>query len=117
MPAEESHPYWTRKFALSSVPKTTPTPLVPPLFRPAPGPDGAAGPGPAAAIVLNAEDGAADTLHARLRAAGADFERVHLLDRSDDEPWLRLPPAVAALDEAVARSGARLVVLDPILGF
>ena len=50
-----------------------------------PFPDGAAGGEPASVVVLNAEDGARDTIHGRLRAAGADLSRVHVFDRSEAE--------------------------------
>src|ERR1700729_3916589 len=47
-----------------------------------PWPDGSATPGPAAAVYLNAEDGAEDTLGPRLRPLGADPASVYLLERS-----------------------------------
>jgi hypothetical protein len=39
-------------------------------------PDGSAGPGPACAVVFNAEDDSDDTIAPRLRALGADLERA-----------------------------------------
>lgn len=82
-----------------------------------PFPDGAAGGDPAAVIFLNAEDGAHDTIPGRLRAAGADLARVQIFERAPDESFLRLPGHVARLEQAVARSGARYVVIDPITAF
>src|SRR5439155_6958136 len=41
-----------------------------------PMPDGSDGPGPACAVVFNAEDDSEDTVGPRLRALGADLERV-----------------------------------------
>src|SRR6476620_5384668 len=50
------------------------------LSRGRPLPDGTAGPPePENALVLNAEDGDADTIRARLAALGADLERVFVL--------------------------------------
>ncbi len=46
-----------------------------------PWPDGSATAGPAAAVYLNAEDGAEDTLGPRLRTLGADPASVYLLER------------------------------------
>ncbi len=83
-----------------------------------PFPDGAASGDPASVIVINAEDGARDTIMGRLRAADADLARVHVFERSPDEPFLRLPGQVNFLEDAVARTGAsRYVVLDPIMSF
>src|SRR5262249_26859413 len=84
-----------------------------------PFPDGTPGPGPAPSLILNGEDGAADTILARLRAAGADLDLVHVLDVTADsrvEPP-RFPAHAGPLAQAVARTGARLVVRDPILAF
>src|SRR5215467_12788375 len=41
-----------------------------------PMPDGSAAPGPACAVVFNAEDDSEDTVAPRLRALGADLDRV-----------------------------------------
>jgi len=84
-----------------------------------PFPDGQAGAGPANALVLSAEDAAADTVVPRLQAAGADMQRVFVWNRqrADEEwPW-RFPAQVAKLDEALARTDARLAVIDPIMAF
>ena len=81
-------------------------------------PDGATGPG-GAALVLNGEDSAEDTIRPRLQALGADLKRVFVLraeDTSAGEP-LRLPEHTATLDDALARTRARLLVIDPIVAF
>src|SRR5712671_2704953 len=53
-----------------------------------PFPDGRPGTGPANALVLSAEDNAADTIVPRLARLGADPERVFVWQRErDDEPW------------------------------
>jgi hypothetical protein len=84
-----------------------------------PWPDGAPAPGSGPSLVIGAEDNAHDTLRPRLQALGADLARVFSPD--GDDPLaaapLRLPSGTAALDAAVARTGARLVVLDPLATF
>src|SRR5881397_1459802 len=65
-----------------------------------PFPDGSPGPGVANSVVLNGEDGAADTIGPRLEALGADLARVFVLDHDDDlSAPLRLPTETAALEE------------------
>lgn len=89
------------------------------LSRGRPFPDGAAGPGDAAALVLNGEDGAADTIRPRLHALDADMQRVFVL-HAEDAPTaelLRLPEHTSVLDEALKRTGARLLVIDPLVAF
>jgi hypothetical protein len=83
-----------------------------------PWPDGAASPGPWPSLVLQAEDGAHDTLRPRLQALGADLARVFSPD--GDAPVaarLGLPSGAAALDGTIARTRARLVVLDPLTSY
>jgi hypothetical protein len=82
-----------------------------------PFPDGTGGGEPARVIVINAEDGARDTVRGRLSAAGADLSRVHAFERSPGESFLRLPGHLNRLEDAIARTGARYVVVDPILSF
>jgi hypothetical protein len=84
-----------------------------------PFPDGAAGPGRSAALVLNGEDSAEDTIRPRLQALDADLQRVFVLHAEDApaaEP-LRLPEHISVLDDALSRTGARLLVIDPIVAF
>jgi len=83
-----------------------------------PFPDGSPGPGPSAAIILNAEDSEQDTTLPRLQALGADLKRLFVLHPEDDPgQLLRLPGQTALLDDALKRTEARLVVLDPIMAF
>ncbi len=84
-----------------------------------PFPDGRPGPGPANALVLSAEDTAADTIVPRLHRLGADLQRVFVWQREcDDEDWpWRFPAHAARLDDALGRTDARLAVLDPIMAF
>jgi hypothetical protein len=84
-----------------------------------PFPDASPAPPPANAIILNGEDGAEDTLLARLDALGADLGRV-FLPRPEDtaaaEP-LRLPSELGSLEQALIETHARLVVIDPVMAF
>jgi putative DNA primase/helicase len=84
-----------------------------------PFPDGQPGPGPASAIILNAEDNPDDTIRPRLEALGADLASLFILDPEplDAAEPLRLPSQVGFLDGALGRTGARLVILDPITAF
>jgi putative DNA primase/helicase len=89
------------------------------LSRGRPFPDGASGPGRAAALVLNGEDGAEDTIRPRLQALDADLKHVFVL-RAEDAPageLLRLPGHMSVLDDALSRTRARLLVIDPIVAF
>jgi hypothetical protein len=83
-----------------------------------PMPDGSPGLGPANSLVLYDEDGAEDAIRGRLEALGADMSRVFVVDRSDDDgAQVTFPHETNGLVERVAQTGARLVVLDPILSF
>jgi hypothetical protein len=84
-----------------------------------PFPDGRPSPGPANALVLSAEDTAADTIVPRLHRLGADLQRVFVWQRErDDEDWpWRFPAHATRLDDALGRTDARLAVIDPILAF
>jgi hypothetical protein len=82
-----------------------------------PFPDGSAGPGAGTAIVVNGEDNDRDTTRPRLQALGADLERVFVFRRANTAVPLCLPEHTALLDEALARTGARLLVIDPIMAF
>src|SRR5438128_2605476 len=83
-----------------------------------PWPDGAPAPAPAASVFLSAEDSEETTLGPRLRALGADLARVFFPDRDDGlASVLSLPAQTGALEEVVGRTGARLVVIDPVSRF
>jgi hypothetical protein len=84
-----------------------------------PFPDGSPSPGPANSLILNGEDGAEDTIRPRLAALGADLDRVFVLRRRPGparEP-LRLPAHTDFLARLLARTQARLLVIDPIMAF
>lgn len=64
-------------------------------------------------IYQTAEDGLSDTIKPRLVAANADCSKVLVID--DKETPLTMLDV--RLEKAMAETGARLVVLDPIQGF
>ena len=72
-------------------------------------------------IVLQAEDGLADTVVPRLIAAGADLERVRLITAVVDpngRRGLNLQGDLTTLEEEIARVGdVRLVIIDPISSY
>jgi putative DNA primase/helicase len=76
-------------------------------------------------LILSAEDDAADTIRPRLEAAGADLDRVHILDAVKDMDYGRavergfdlsrdLDHLSAALDDL---GDVALVVIDPITSY
>lgn len=68
---------------------------------------------PVNVIYQTAEDGLGDTIKPRLLAAGADCSRVLVID-DRDQPLTMLD---VRLEEAIMKTKARMVVLDPIQGF
>jgi hypothetical protein len=89
------------------------------LSRGNPFPDDSHVSGPVNVLVLSGEDSPEDTMRPRLEAMGADLERVFVLDRAAEnlgEP-LVFPAHSAVLEQAVARTDARLVVIDPLVSF
>jgi hypothetical protein len=76
--------------------------------------------GPAGVMILPAEDDAARTVVPRLRAAGANLDRVHIVDEvqlGDTARPVQLPEDLRFLREYIERNGVRLVVFDPIMGY
>ena len=84
-----------------------------------PFPDGSPSLGPANALVFNGEDNGKDTIRPRLHAFGAELDHVFVeqADANDDSPPLRLPTDWRRLDDALTQTGARLLVIDPIMAF
>lgn len=64
-------------------------------------------------IYQTAEDGLADTVKPRLEIAGADCERVLVIDESKQA----LSMADERLEEAIKITGAKLLILDPIQAY
>jgi putative DNA primase/helicase len=69
-------------------------------------------------IYITAEDGAAGTIRPRLEAAGADLDRVHIVERVVDQFGERpfsLIADVTSLDQALTElRKPRVVIVDPV---
>lgn len=77
-----------------------------------------------AVLLMSAEDGLADTVRPRADAAGADVSKVHAIEGvpivdEDGERTLRPPTLadLAALEDAITRTGARLLVIDVVMAY
>ena len=68
---------------------------------------------PVNVIYQTAEDGLADTVKPRLELAGADCERIIVIDESDKSRSM----VDERLEQAIVRTGARLLILDPIQAY
>lgn len=68
---------------------------------------------PMSIIYQTAEDGLADTIKPRLESAGADCEKVLVIDDTDTP----LSMADARLEMAIKETGAKLLILDPIQAY
>lgn len=68
---------------------------------------------PMSVLYQTAEDGLADTIKPRLVAAGADCERVLVIDESQKELTL----LDERVEQAIRKTGAKLVVLDPLQAY
>jgi hypothetical protein len=69
-------------------------------------------------LIATAEDSPETTVRPRLEAVQADLDRVHFVHvRTDEglEDGLTIPDDVAQLEELVAKIGATLVVVDPLV--
>ena len=64
-------------------------------------------------IYQSAEDGLADTVKPRLEQAGADCEKISVID----EKIKSLSMIDERLEEAVIKTGAKLLMLDPIQAY
>lgn len=64
-------------------------------------------------IYQSAEDGLADTVKPRLELAGADCEKILVIDEKDKS----LSMVDERLEEAIARTKARMLILDPIQAY
>src|SRR5207249_1677314 len=89
-------------------------------------PDGAANSQPGSVIILSAEDDDEDTIRPRLRVAGADLNKVHILqavrlakpDGGTTLDYFNLARDVIALQDAVVKlEDVRLVIVDPISAY
>jgi len=72
--------------------------------------------GPSSVIVISYEDTAAEVVRPRLEAAGADLDRVfEILIAPDEGGAVILPRDLDRLESEVEDTGARLVIIDPVL--
>ena len=69
---------------------------------------------PAGVVILSAEDGLADTIRPRIEAAGGDPEQIECFALGT-LPFI--PDDLTAIEEAVTRVQARLIVVDPLIAF
>jgi AAA domain len=76
---------------------------------------------PRGVVVLSAEDGAADTIAPRLRAANADLGLVFVMSgiRAVDgvEDPVTLPGDLPAIECAIVEHNAALLIIDPLVAF
>lgn len=85
-------------------------------------PDGTHGlVGPQNVLLLGAEDALGNTVRPRLEAAGADLSRVMALtgvrdDNHKNRP-LSFPEDTDILERVIVNTGAKLVIIDPIMAF
>ncbi len=74
---------------------------------------------PANVLIISFEDSAADTIKPRLIAAGADLTRCHFLhsvhEADGTERQLELPADLETLRTEIKRTGAKLVIVDPLM--
>ncbi len=71
-------------------------------------------------LILSAEDGLADTITPRLRAANADLTKVLMLTEVIREGKARtptLPDDLPRIEAAVRDHGVVLVVIDPLMAY
>jgi hypothetical protein len=77
--------------------------------------------GPADVVFISGEDVPECTLRPRARAAGADLDRVHIVDDVEQADGtikpLQFPDDIDMIEELIIRVGANLVVIDPVMGF
>lgn len=133
--AEEVSWLWPSRFALGKISLLVGDPSVGKSFltcalaatvsRGAPWPDGSGNAPRGSVVMLNAEDGLADTIKPRLVAAGADCSKVVALQavavRDEDgrevETGFTLAD-VAALESAIVAAGdCKLVCIDPVSAY
>ena len=83
------------------------------LTKGLPLPESDAAVGPLNVIYNTAEDGLGDTVKPRLLAAGADCQRVYVIDESRQGLTL----SDARIEQAIVRQDAKLFVIDPLQAY
>jgi hypothetical protein len=74
----------------------------------------------AGVVIMNAEDGLADTIRPRVDAAGGDPERIVSLAtiwEGSEERHLSIPEDIGIIEAEIWRVDARLVIMDPLMAF
>ena len=76
----------------------------------------------AGVVIMNAEDGLADTIRPRLDAAGGDPSRVLSLATipvgdEGDERHLTIPDDIPIIEKGIETVRAKLVIIDPLMAF
>jgi KaiC/GvpD/RAD55 family RecA-like ATPase len=78
-------------------------------------------PDPALVLLFSTEDDADDTIKPRLEAAGGDPTNVICMEtiptKDGGEVSLSFPSQAKFLERLVEKTGAKLVVIDPVMGF
>jgi hypothetical protein len=72
---------------------------------------------PRTVLIASAEDDPADTMMPRLVSAGADLSRVQFINGASDGKFLCLGPHAEELQAAIIKTGADLVILDPLSAY
>ncbi len=74
---------------------------------------------PVTVLMANAEDSPSTTIRPRLEVAGADLHRVIFVHLEIDgvSGTMTLPDDVERLREAMRRSGARVLMVDPVMAY
>ena len=65
-------------------------------------------------IYQTAEDGLGDTIKPRLIEAGADLEKVLVIDEGEDDPLTLIDERI---EKAIRQNNAKLLIIDPIQAF
>ena len=83
-----------------------------------PMPDGSPGPGVVPSLIVQAEDGAEDTVIPRLKALGADMERIFIWRAPlAAHAAICFPTHLPELNTVLGHTHARFAILDPIMAF
>jgi len=69
-------------------------------------------------VIASCEDSPSTTIRPRLEMAGADLSRVHFLTMRRDaiEGGITIPEDLAQVEAAMLACGARILIIDPIMG-
>lgn len=71
---------------------------------------------PAGVVLVSLEDGVGDTIRPRLEAAGADLRRAHVITGMGEHGRTpTIPDDLLEIERVVLQTGARLVVVDPLM--